>query len=129
MYPISEASRRSGVSIETIRYYERQGVVARPARTEAGRRAYSEGEIIRLRFVRRCRDLGFPVADIRALLEMARPDDADCASVKSISERHLKNVRSKLKDLRQMERKLGALIEDCDEGSISCPAIEHLFRD
>ena len=129
MHPISEASRRSGVSIETIRYYERQSVVAQPARTEAGRRAYSEDDIIRLRFVKRCRDLGFPITDVRALLEMADPSDADCAHVRSVSERHLKKVRSKLKDLRQMERKLEALIEGCNDGSASCPAIEHLYRD
>lgn len=59
MIAIGEASRRSGVSIETIRYYERAGIISKPCRTESGRRSYCEAEIAELRFIRRCRDLGF----------------------------------------------------------------------
>ena len=64
MHPIGAASTMSGVNIETIRYYEREGIVPRTARTAAGHRVYGDADIARLRFVKRCRDLGFPIPDI-----------------------------------------------------------------
>ncbi len=65
MFAIGEASRRSGVSVETIRYYEREGITAKPGRAANGRRLYSDAEISELAFIKRCRDLGFSLPDVR----------------------------------------------------------------
>ena len=68
MFTIGKASEQSGVNIETIRYYEREGIVPKPGRSAGGRRLYSSDEIAKLRFVRRCRDLGFPISNIQTFL-------------------------------------------------------------
>ncbi|MGB7242767.1 MAG: MerR family transcriptional regulator, partial [Sulfitobacter sp.] len=70
MFTIGKASEQSGVNVETIRYYEREGIVPKPGRSAGGRRLYSNDEIAKLRFVRRCRDLGFPIAIIQTFLSL-----------------------------------------------------------
>ena len=129
MHSIGAASAMSGVNIETIRYYEREGIVPRPARTPAGRRVYGDGEIARLRFVRRCRDLGFPIPDIRTLLDLSAGSDAPCAEVKALGERHLQGVRRKLDELSGLERALSELVERCDAGRTDCPMLNRLLAD
>ena len=129
MHSIGAASAMSGVNIETIRYYEREGIVPRPARTPAGRRVYGDGEIARLRFVRRCRDLGFPIPDIRTLLDLSAGSDAPCADVKALGERHLRGVRRKLDELGRLERALAELVERCEAGRTDCPMLNRLYAD
>ncbi len=129
MHSIGAASAMSGVNIETIRYYEREGIVPRPARTPAGRRVYGDAEIARLRFVRRCRDLGFPIPDIRTLLDLSAGSDAPCADVKALGERHLEGVRRKLDELAGLERALAELVERCDAGRTDCPMLNRLLAD
>jgi MerR family mercuric resistance operon transcriptional regulator len=129
MYSIGEASRRSGVNVETIRYYERRGVVRPPVRSASGRRLYDSDGIARLRFVRRCRDLGFPIERIRALLALPIDDRAGCRDVKAIGEEHLREVRSRIADLRRLETVLAGLIAECGQGGPQCPALQQLFDD
>ena len=74
MFTIGKASEQSGVNIETIRYYEREGIVPKPGRSAGGRRLYSSDEIAKLRFVRRCRDLGFPISNIQTFLSLTPQD-------------------------------------------------------
>lgn len=131
MAAIGEASRRSGVGIETIRYYERAGVVAKPGRTASGRRDYGDADIATLRLVRRCRDLGFPLADAVALLGLAqgrahgaRPD---CAAAERLGRGHLVAVRDKIAELRRLEAALGELIDNCAEGRADCPLLDALM--
>lgn len=96
MVAIGEASRLSGVSIETIRYYEREGIISKAGRTQSGRRAYSDAEISELRFIKRCRDLGFSIHDAVALRNLAdAPSDA-CETVEQLGRKHLSDVRAKL---------------------------------
>ena len=128
MIAIGEASRQSGVSIETIRYYEREGVVPLPRRAANGRRVYSERDVGRLRFVRRCRDLGFTIAEAKNLSSLAEGDNEDCAAVRSISTRHLDEVRSKIAELRALEAALEELTANCRAGSVSCQMLEELAR-
>lgn len=126
MHAIGQAARLSGVSIETIRYYEREGIVPKPIRAGNGRRLYDDEAIAKLRFVRRCRDLGFPLADATALLEVAGQEQG-CADVRKLGEKHLKSVRAKIADLIRLETALEQLIEPCETPHPQCQALETLF--
>ena len=129
MHPIGAASAMSGVNIETIRYYEREGIVPRAERTPSGRRLYGDADIARLRFIRRCRDLGFSIPDIRTLLDLSAGSDAPCADVKALGERHLDGIRRRLGELGKLERALAELVRRCDAGRTDCPMLERLLRD
>ena len=129
MHPIGDAARLSGVNIETIRYYEREGIVPRAARTPSGRRIYGDDDIARLRFIRRCRDLGFSIPDIRTLLGLSAGSEVPCAEVKALGERHLRDVRRKLEDLGELERALAELVKQCDAGRTDCPMLARLLTD
>lgn len=93
---IGELSKLSGVNIETIRYYERINMLPSPPRTASGRRVYGLAEKRTLAFIRRSRDLGFTLEEIRALLALGGPERAPCADVHKIATAHLANVRKKL---------------------------------
>ncbi len=127
MHEIGEAARLSGVKVETIRYYERDGVVPPPDRSASGRRLYDSAAVARLRFVKRSRDLGFSIADIKTLMALAPASGRACGDVKEIGERHLRDVRVKIADLLELEDALVALIHDCDSGRSDCPALRKLF--
>ncbi|MDZ4094380.1 MAG: helix-turn-helix domain-containing protein [Paracoccaceae bacterium] len=129
MHPIGEAARKSGVMIETIRYYEKEGITPAPPRAASGRRLYSPGAIAKLRFVRRCRDLGFPLAEIRALLALSANQAPICTEVKARSTAHLATVRRKIADLQRLEAALGALVQGCDSGQPLCPMLTSLLAD
>ena len=123
---IGKLSRLSGVSIETIRYYERIGLMPRPPRTQNGRRSYGPGSLGTLAFIRRCRELGFSLDDIRALLAL-RASERRCADVKTIAARHLDAVRTKLQGLREMELSLTGLVAICPgDTSTECPVLDAL---
>lgn len=126
-YSIGETARISGVGIETIRYYEREGIVPPPVRTEAGRRVYDDDGLSQLRFIRRCRDLGFPIGEIRMLLSLATERQRACADVRAISEKHLASVRQKIRDLVELEAALADLHGQCREGRQDCPMLGRLF--
>lgn len=128
MAAIGEASRRSGVGIETIRWYERAGVLPRAARRANGRRDYSEQEIAWLRFLKTCRDLGFPLADARRLLGLARADAPDCAAVASLCQSHRRDIHRRIAELQALDAALAALAEDCEAGKPGCPMIDRIIR-
>lgn len=128
MIAIGEASRLSGVPIETIRYYEREGVVSKAIRTASGRRQYSDADVSELRFIKRCRDLGFTLQDAIALRRLAsEPADA-CATVEGLGREHLANVRSKIAELRKLERALAELTANCARGHGGCPMLKALME-
>ncbi|MBL4642844.1 MAG: helix-turn-helix domain-containing protein [Flavobacteriaceae bacterium] len=128
-YAIGEMSRQTGVNIETIRYYERIGIIPKPDRTEGGNRQYNHDELKRLSFVRRCRELGFSLNEIRALLEMADRDDFTCNEVHDMTASHLINVKKKLNDLKRLERVLKGMVAECSKGDVpDCPIIDTLFE-
>lgn len=126
MLPIGDAARQSGVTIETIRYYEREGVVPPPDRSASGRRLYDAAGIARLRFIKRCRDLGFSLSVTKTLLELSREGDAACSEVKAVAESHRAEVRRKIADLNELEAALGELISGCAVGRKGCPALRTL---
>src|SRR5690348_11152054 len=99
-FPIGELSRRTGVNIETIRYYERVGILAPPPRTVSGRRVYGPAETRALSFIRRARALGFTLDEVRTLLALAAEDSRNtCAEVRDIAAGHLAEIRTKIADL------------------------------
>jgi MerR family mercuric resistance operon transcriptional regulator len=125
--PIGEMSRKTGVNIETIRYYERIGVMPRPVRTEGGHRAYNQDQLKRLAFIKRSRELGFSLAEVRALLNLVDAGVYTCAEVHHMTTEHLANVRQKIADLRRMERVLKDMAAECSRGDIpECPIIDKL---
>ena len=128
-FPIGELSRHTGCNIETIRYYERIGILPPPARN--GRyRSFGTDDVARLTFVRRARELGFTLDQVGALLKLAAVDgDSACAEVREISAAHLADVRARVADLRAMERVLATAIRQCDAGQQpGCPLIDALSR-
>lgn len=120
---IGAVSARTGVAIETIRYYERIGLLASPERSQGRHRLFSQSDVNLLNFVRRGRELGFSLADVRALLTLANTHSA-CKSAKAISDRHLFNVREKIASLSELERALEVLTKRCSpNGASACPII------
>ena len=125
---IGEISRRTGVNIETIRYYERIEVMPKPKRSEGGQRLYDESQLNRLGFIKRSRELGFSLREICALLTLVDSGEMTCGEVHALTVEHLKDVRSKIADLRKLERALKNLSAQCSLGDVSdCPIVESLY--
>ena len=123
---IGELSRRTSCNIETIRYYERIGLMPAPPRR--GRyRSYGDEDVGRLGFVRRARELGFTLDEVRALLGLAAGGAASCAEVRDLAASHLQDVRARIGDLKRMERVLADSVQACDAGQDpGCPLIHAL---
>ena len=122
-----ELARRTGVNLETIRYFERVGILAAPPRTEGGHRVYGEEHVRALGFIRRARDLGFTPEEVRAILALGGPGKASCGEVREIAVHHLEQVRTKMADLAQIERLLASTIEHCSGKAVpECAVIEML---
>lgn len=120
-----ELARRTGVNAETIRYFERVGILSEPPRTQGGHRIYDEGHVRTLRFVRRARSLGFTPNEVRTILELGGPGRAACAEVREIAEHHLQQVRAKIADLVEIELLLAETISHCSgEADPDCAVIE-----
>ena len=125
--PIGGLSRRSGVNVETIRYYERIGMLSPPPRTAGGRRVYVMTDVRILAFIRRARELGFSLEEIRALLRLGGPEKATCREVRDIAMRHLEDIRTKLSDLKKLERLLSKTVARCSGKSApDCPVLDVL---
>jgi MerR family mercuric resistance operon transcriptional regulator len=126
---IGVLSKNTGCHIETIRYYERIGLLPAPPRSAGGHRLYGEAHLKRLTFVRRGRELGFTLDDIRGLLGLVDGGEYTCAEVKALTLDHLGEVRRKLADLRRLEKVLKDMAAQCDGGAVpDCPVIDALFR-
>lgn len=124
---IGALSKQSGCNIETIRYYERIGLMAAPGRTAGGHRVYDDDLAKRLFFILRSRQLGFSINEIRTLLHMVDGDDMSCVEVMSVTEEHLADVQRKIKDLRKLERVLKDMVAQCSGTEVpECPIIDCL---
>lgn len=128
-FPIGSLSEHSGVNIETIRYYERAGLLPKPLRSAAGYRLYRTIDFDRLCFIRRARDLGFSLNEVRRLLGLADQKSRSCRRVHDIAVEHLAEVRAKIGDLRRMERVLATMVKACAQGTLpACPLLETLAK-
>jgi MerR family transcriptional regulator, mercuric resistance operon regulatory protein len=124
---IGRLSERAGVNIETIRYYEKIGMLPAPPRTQSGRRIYGLAESRLLGFIRRSRELGFSLNEVRALLRLGGPHKASCRELRTIAARHLDDIRAKIADLRKLERLLAKTIAQCTGTSApTCPVLDIL---
>ena len=124
---IGRLSELTGVNIETIRYYERTKVLPAPARTANGRRVYQSADVRTLAFLRRARELGFSLDEIRALLRLGGPEKASCREVRRIATHHLDDIRAKISDLRKLERLLARTVAQCTgTTSPDCPVLDLL---
>ena len=116
---IGALAARTGVKAETIRYYERIGLLPLPARTPGNYRSYGPAHLERLSFIRRGRDLGFSLEEIRELLTLSDDKSQSCAEVDRIARVHLGQIERKLADLTALGAELRQLIEQCRQGTIS----------
>lgn len=127
---IGELARAADTKAETIRYYERIGLLPPPPRTAGNYRDYSARHVSRLIFTRRARDLGFSIEQIRALLDLADQKERSCKAVDAIAREHLAEVKRKLADLFALRRELEALIGQCRHNSVAeCSILEALAPD
>ena len=126
----AELAERTGCNLETVRYYEKVGLLPEPPRTAGGYRSYDTTHERRLRFVLRARELGFSLDEIRELLRLVDERDRPCAEARDVAAIHLADVRAKIADLKRMERVLKSVVAQCGDGTLpECPLIETLFQE
>ena len=123
---IGELARRGEVNIDTVRYYERQGLLPQPRRQASGYRSYGDEDVARLRFVRRAKELGFSLEEIAELLRLSTATDGHRSEVRTLAARRLVDVESRLAELERIRGVLTDLVDRCSgKGSIEgCPIIE-----
>lgn len=127
---IGGLSKATGTNIETIRYYERVGLLPSPPRSSGGYRLYAGQHLKRLTFIRRARALGFSIREVRTLLRLADERKRACAEARVVAAAHLDDVRAKIADLQTMERVLSETVAKCNAGRrLDCPLIEALYEE
>ena len=127
-----EVAEKAGVNPETLRYYERKDLIPKPRRSDGGIRLYDEHYVERLRFIRRAKELGFTLAEIKGLLDLRVNDEATCRDVKAQAEAKLDEVEAKLRDLRRIRNALSTLSDACtqpDGPTGTCPILDALETD
>ncbi len=128
-YAIGEVSKLTGVNIETVRYYERIELLPKPDRTAGGNRQYNQDQLKQLFFIKRARELGFSIREIRGLLSMALNTEFTCAEVHDITTEHLASVQEKISSLQRLETALQAMAAECSQGDVpDCPILDTLFE-
>jgi Cd(II)/Pb(II)-responsive transcriptional regulator len=110
---IGELARRTGVQVETIRYYEREGLLPEPARSDGNYRVYGSGHLEQLQFIRHCRSLDMSLDEVRALLRLRSSPAEECGDVNALLDEHLGHVERRIEALRGLERELKALRARC----------------
>jgi DNA-binding transcriptional MerR regulator len=126
MFSIGELSKRAGVKIPTIRYYEQMGLIEAPERSEGNQRRYSKDGLKRLSFIRHSRELGFSIDNIKGLLELSQHPEKPCHDAHNMAARRLQDVQARIAKLQRLERELKR-ISECDANTIAhCAVIETL---
>lgn len=115
---IGALADKTGCNVPTIRYYEQIGLLPRALRTAGGQRHYSESDLERLQFIKRCRDFGFPIEQVRELVANFDNGDGNCADVRNLTHAQLATVRSRLAELRELEANLAAFVAGCDSACV-----------
>lgn len=127
-FTIGELSKRTGVNIETIRYYEKVGAMLDPPRTSSGYRLYCYDHVKRLRFIRRCRQLGFAMLEIRELLGLVDAHGYTCAEVQALTLEHAEMVKQKIRDLKRLQKTLRDIASQCTGEEVpECPIVDALL--
>lgn len=124
---IGHLARHTGTKVETIRFYEKNGLLPQPSRTEGNYRSYEQDHLNRLSFIRRARDLGFSLDQIREFLKLSDDRSQSCAAVDAIAKEHRKEVERKIQDLIALKSELDRMIDQCGCGLVAdCRIIESL---
>ena len=130
---IGRLAERSGTNPPTIRYYEQIGLLKRPDRREGGHRTYGQADLRRLSFIRRCRRFGFPIEQVRTLVDLLESEDRSCTEARDLARDNLVVVRAKLDELKALEASLAQLVTDCEAACLggpgpSCNILEDLAQ-
>ena len=124
---IGEVAERGGVNLQTIRYYEREGLLPKPPRLSSGYRMFPADAVHRVLFIKRAQELGFSLAEVQELLRLQRSPSRDRPHIRKISERRIAQIDQKIAELERMRKALKTLVHACHEGkTLECPIIEAL---
>lgn len=123
-----EVAARAGVNVQTLRYYERKGLLREPERRASGYREYAPDAVGLVRFIKRAQELGFTLAEVEELLQLRSNQETVCSEVRSAAEEKIAGIEEKIQQLRAMKRALGALVAACarEASPCYCPLIEAL---
>lgn len=122
---IGELAAKAACDVQTVRFYEREGLLEEPARTASGYRSYDDRDLTRLNFIRHCRSLDIPLPEVRQLLQFAAAPDQSCGQVNDLLDRHIGLVKSRVQALKTLEKQLVALRKSCDgDTSHACAILE-----
>ncbi|MER2533902.1 MAG: helix-turn-helix domain-containing protein [Rhizobiaceae bacterium] len=130
---IGELSSRANTSVPTIRYYEEIGLLPKAARADGGHRRYDDTDVERLTFIRRCRDFGFSIEHVRALVTLVKDRKVSCIAARDIAQTHLESVRAKLLELKDLEQTIANFVTNCNATCLGgsgpeCVIMEELQR-
>jgi Hg(II)-responsive transcriptional regulator len=124
---ISEAAEQAGVNVQTLRYYERRGLLPRPPRRSSGYREFPEDAVRVVRFIKRAQDLGFSLDEVEELLRLRRQSERHRPRIRAVAEQKIAEIERKIVELERMKRALGTLVDACHRGTaMECPIIESL---
>jgi DNA-binding transcriptional MerR regulator len=118
---IGALATHTGTNVPTIRYYEEIGLLPEAQRSSNGRRYYRDTDLKRLGFIKRCRDFGFPIEQVRELVNLLEDGDRSCIEVRDLTQMRLDIVRARLQEMRQLEASLVSFVESCDEACCKGP--------
>ena len=127
---IGEAAEQAGVNVQTLRYYERRGLLPKPPRRTSGYREFPDDAVQIVRFIRRAQDLGFSLDEVEELLRLRRSSGRNRDRIRAIATRRVRDIERKISELERMRQALQTLVHACHEGTtLDCPIIEALAED
>jgi DNA-binding transcriptional MerR regulator len=127
---IGELATKAGLDVQTVRYYEREGLIDPPSRTPSGYRTYGPAQLERMQFIRHCRSLDMPLVDVRRLITLSSDKGVSCDEVNGMVQRHLERIRAKRSALELLEKQLAGLNAQCESGHrvADCGILEELIH-
>jgi Hg(II)-responsive transcriptional regulator len=126
---ITETAERAGVNVQTLRYYERRGLLPRPPRRSSGYREFPEDAVRVVRFIKRAQDLGFSLDEVEELLRLRRQPGRNRARIRAVADHKIRHIEQKIAELERMRKALRTLVQACHDGeALECPIIEALDR-
>ncbi len=128
---IGQVAKTAGVGIDAVRFYEREGLLAKPARRPSGYREYSRDVVVHLRFIRRAKELGFPLKEIRELIALETDPEATARDVRQLAEKRLADIEERIRALQRMRRALRKVTEECpgDGPTSRCSILRTLSKE
>ncbi len=126
---VGQLAQKAGVNIETVRFYEKRGLLPKPVRTKTGYRQYKNNDIARIRFIKRAKELGFTLVEIAELLSLKIDSETTCGDVKKIAVNKLLDAKTKIEDLQRIKKVLEELVTVCNKDNSTtneCPILEAL---